>query len=166
MITQYAQEEGHEVTNKDSEFWVDHIARGNQCDRDLMVLLRERDNAIVRAKKAESEISAEREKNRWISVKERLPKSNILVNVSYRLESGLRVRQSAIYIAPKTILAEDFLSDDIDCSDAEEYDEENDCYWVVEGWWEDSFESDMNYKISREITHWQPLPEPPEREEK
>ena len=61
LITQYAQEEGHEVTNKDSEFWVDHIARGNQCDRDLMVLLRERDNAIVRAKKAESEISAERE---------------------------------------------------------------------------------------------------------
>ena len=65
LITQYAQEEGHEVTNKDSEFWVDHIARGNQCDRDLMVLLRERDNAIVRAKKAESEISAEREKHRW-----------------------------------------------------------------------------------------------------
>ena len=112
-----------------------------------------------------SELSAEREKHRWISVEERLPKSNILVNVSYRLKSGLRVRQSAIYIAPKTILAEDFLSDDIDCSDAEEYDEENDCYWVVEGWWEDSFESDMNYKISREITHWQPLPEPPEREE-
>jgi hypothetical protein len=99
---------------------------------------------------------------RWIPVEERLPetKQDILVIVKNKKP---RV-EKACYIPPKTILAEDFLSDECDCESVQEYDEENDSYWVVEGWWESSWESDANWKLSGEVTHWMPLPVPPEGE--
>ncbi len=97
---------------------------------------------------------------KWVPVGERLPeaKQSVLVIVKHRQ----RHIEKACYIPPKTVLAEDFLSDEFDCEDAEEYDEENDCYWVKEGWWEDSWEADNNWKMSGEVTHWMPLPVQPE----
>ena len=59
----------------------------------------------------------------------------------------------AQYIPPKTVLSEDFLSDEFGC-ECDEYDEENDCYWVTEGWWESSEEADTNWQISLKITHF------------
>lgn len=47
------------------------------------------------------------------------------------------------------------------------YDEENDCYFVPEGWWENRlFNQDdvCNNLIDCPVTHWMPLPEPPEEE--
>lgn len=37
--------------------------------------------------------------------------------------------------------------------------------WVIEGWWETSWESEANWMITREITHWQPLPDAPKNKE-
>lgn len=69
----YAQKNDDEIINKEPEFWIDHIARGNQCDADLMVLLRERDIAMAKVKEVDSELSAEREAHQWIPVSEGLP---------------------------------------------------------------------------------------------
>lgn len=49
------------------------------------------------------------------------------------------------------------------------YDEENDCYFVPEGWWENRlFNQDdvCNNLIDCPVTHWMPLPEPPEEEQR
>lgn len=44
-----------------------------------------------------------------------------------------------------------------------EYDEENDCYIIPEGWWEDRhFNPDEVYNnlVDDEVIAWMPLPEP------
>ena len=49
-----------------------------------------------------------------------------------------------------------------------EYDEENDCFWIPEGWWESNYHEDnLNWEIDETdgtITHWMPLPEPPKED--
>ena len=96
---------------------------------------------------------------RWISVEDRLPETLIGVLVRYTTFQGIPRTTVAQYVAPKTVLDEDFLDEDAEgCS---EYDEEKDCYWVVEGWWENSWESETNWKLTGTVTHWMPLPEPP-----
>ena len=49
-----------------------------------------------------------------------------------------------------------------------EYDEENDCFWIPEGWWESNYHEDnLNWEIGETdgtITHWMPLPEPPKED--
>ena len=100
----------------------------------------------------------------WVPVSERLPECKKSVFVScISPHTGNRFTQKAVYISPKTVLADDFLSDECDCSDGiMEYDEEKDCYWVTEGWFEDSLEAEINYHITWEVTHWMTLPNPPE----
>ena len=101
--------------------------------------------------------------NKWVSVKVALPECKKSVFIScVSPHTGNQFTQKAVYISPKAVLADDFLSDECDCSDGiMEYDDENDCYWVAEGWFEDSLEAEINYHITWEVTHWQPLPAPP-----
>lgn len=95
----------------------------------------------------------------WISIKEKLPESQQRVLGFYTNKYGKTRIEIVCYIPPKEVLAEDFLNEDAD--DCKEYDEQKDCYWVTEGWWESSWESDTNWKISENITHWMPLPKLP-----
>ena len=78
---------------------------------------------------------------RWIPVSERLPdpETEVLITARRKYKSGRWV--------------------DIDG----EYDEENDCYIVPEGWWENRhFNPDEVYNnlVDDEVIAWMPLPEP------
>jgi len=101
-----------------------------------------------------------REENRWIPVSERLPESLQPVFAKVKTNGKIFIT-AAQYVAPKTVLASNFLDDEYR-EGAEEYDEEIDDYWVVEGWWENSIEADVNWKLSGEVIAWRPLPAAPE----
>ena len=103
----------------------------------------------------------------WISVEDKKPPSLKRVLVYGLHDCGKTRQEIAQYIAPKTVLEEDFISDefigdDIGCT---EYDEETDSYWGVEGWWEGSMIAESNWKITDrdiKVTHWACLPDGPE----
>lgn len=93
----------------------------------------------------------------WTSVEEEKPASEQRVFVHYKNECDKDRTEIAQYIAPFTVKADEFLEDDYDHS-CSEYNEADDEFYVVEGWWESSWEADTNWKISREIDYWMPLP--------
>ena len=97
----------------------------------------------------------------WISVEDKLPLAKEHVLATYRNNYGKARVAVAQYIPPKTVEAHDFLA--YDAEGGSEFDDETDTEWVIEGWWEGSWEADTNWKISDKITHWMPLPEPPIR---
>lgn len=106
---------------------------------------------------------------RWISVKEGPPKDRRSVNVvvEHKRDDGkvFQFVMTASHIGHHEIEAEEWPDYDGDT----EYDEENDCYWIPENWYEDNFmEDNLNYLICDEyrVTHWMPLPEPPKEEGK
>lgn len=96
----------------------------------------------------------------WIDCKDQLPDSGEKVLVHYEYERGDWRITRAYYAKEKTLdQSEDF--------GASVYDEECDCYWLNEGWYECSPESgdEVNWSISN-VTHWMPLPNPPTPEPK
>ena len=99
----------------------------------------------------------------WISVKDRLPKSNLIVLVNLHNVYGKDVVLRAAHIGYHEATTDDYGWQDSEIET--EYDEENDCDWIPECWWEENYvESDANYIIDEcegIITHWMPLPEPP-----
>ena len=103
-----------------------------------------------------------KEQGRWIPVEERLPKTRQRCYVFYKSEYGKNRITVADYIAPKTVKEEDYLSED--CIDFAEYDEQNDCYWTPAGWYESSWESDMNWFITPPILKWKPITLPESEE--
>ncbi len=110
--------------------------------------------------KLQSESEEVMESN-WIKVELKKPPAAISVLIAHKNSLDKYWVSIAQYVPPKTVLAEDFLSNDIDTLSCEEYDEKNDCYWVIEGWWEASVSAEINWHISDEVTHWMPLPKTP-----
>ena len=96
----------------------------------------------------------------WISVKERLPQgyeSPVLAYYKNSLGNGRRVK--AFYAPEKTI------ESDPEGDSYDEYDEDTETYYLREGWYEciDNWEDFSSvYIYQGNITHWMPLPEPPE----
>ena len=96
----------------------------------------------------------------WIKTDERKPEAQKMVFITAHEEKyNHSYTTTAQYIPPKTVLSEDFLNDEYS-EGCEEYDEENDCYWVLEGWFEYQTIPDVSWKIDDTVTHWMELPRP------
>jgi hypothetical protein len=94
----------------------------------------------------------------WVSVDTEMPASGRIVLVCYNNSNDNIRRVRAKWVKAKT--AESGSESDIG-----EYDEESDCYYDPEGWYEciDNWDDYNAVAISDPVTHWMPLPEPPHR---
>lgn len=104
-------------------------------------------------------------KMEWINVKDRLPECEKEVLI-WCNRNDYRFVCPAIY-EDGTMLTQDSTWNwyEIDCYGT--YSEDNDDYFVPQGWWENrQFTPDdvYNNPVDCEVTHWMPMPEPPKEE--
>lgn len=103
---------------------------------------------------------------RWIPVTEGLPESQtpvLVVAVSKGM--GFPYVFKAAHINHHEITEDEYGWTDGEYDS--EYDEENDCFWIPECWYEcNAVEGNTNWIMDEDytITHWMPLPEPPKGE--
>ncbi len=103
----------------------------------------------------------------WVSVKDRLPKPETEV-LAVCVRNGYRFICPVIY-EDGTELAQNSIWNWYELDNYGTYSEENDDYFVPEGWWENrQFTPDdvYNNPVDCTVTHWMPLPEPPKGTEK
>jgi len=91
----------------------------------------------------------------WISVSERLPEPQQTVYVCV-VNGEKRFQTMAVYIPPKHIVWDEFMSPDSEL-DTSLYDEKIDDFWTPEGWYEWQSEAELHLKITNDVTHWMPL---------
>lgn len=102
--------------------------------------------------------------SQWISVKERLPKVEAEVLVTCN-RNGYRFVCPAIY-EDGTVLAKESIWNWYDLGDYGTYSEEDDDYFVPQGWWENrQFTPDdvYNSPVDCAVTDWMPLPNLPKK---
>jgi hypothetical protein len=107
----------------------------------------------------------------WIPVTEKLPEAEteVLILATRKIYS-LKSRSHTIQYIRTTGMYEDGTKHTEDSewwweTDGFEYDEELDDYIIPEGWWEYKHyngDESHNYAIDDVVTHWMPLPEPPQ----
>lgn len=95
----------------------------------------------------------------WINVKEALPDRKVLA--TYKNSSGMGRIVVAVFIKRHTeeVFPDDY-SDPLNC----EYCDDDDCHYIIEGWYEciDNWEMYSSIVINEGVvTHWMPLPELP-----
>ena len=99
----------------------------------------------------------------WISVKDRLPEAgkHVLADCEVRFISGRKKHYVCeAYYAPTHTISAGSFPEDYECY---EYDEMDDNYYLLEGWYECIHNwDDYCVVIGDFVTHWMPLPEPPE----
>lgn len=102
----------------------------------------------------------------WISVKDRLPENGVHVLLCcemhrYGGEIAGKYICDGYYAEANKIIAGGF-PDDCDC----EYSEEDDEYYLREGWYEviKNWDDYNSVTVEDSVTHWMPLPQPPKGE--
>ena len=103
-----------------------------------------------------------RKQSEWISVDERLPESgeHCLVSCTVKRCDGTLGQYICVgYYAEKF----KHLAYGVDDDCVSEYNEENDEYYIAEGWYEviKNWDDYGFVAIDDFVTHWMPLPEPP-----
>lgn len=104
-------------------------------------------------------------KNEWISVEDRLPnpEERVLVCAESRCAGKVYKHVVAAMHEDGTVYLEEskWSFGDLECLN---YDEDKDDYKIPKGWWEYTIYNDEegNYPIDDTVTHWMPLPQPPE----
>lgn len=104
------------------------------------------------------------ERPQWISVEDKLPNTETEVLIVCN-RNGFRFVCPAIY-EDGTVLTQDSIWSWYELDNYGTYSEENDDYFIPEGWWENrQFTPDdvYNSPVDCPVTHWMHLPLPPDR---
>lgn len=100
----------------------------------------------------------------WISVEDKLPDVETEVLAACN-RNGFRFVCPTIY-EDGTVLTQNSIWNWYELDNYGTYSEENDDYFIPEGWWENrQFTPDdvYNSPVDCPVTHWMPLPLPPDR---
>ena len=93
----------------------------------------------------------------WVPVGEQLPESERWVLAFFRYDNGIGRTIRAMYVGPNTLEANESWDE---CT----YDEGQGVYFCPEGWYEANEYEETHWRVAETVTHWMPLPSPPEME--
>lgn len=91
----------------------------------------------------------------WISTAMRMPENMQRVLVCFKIEDK-PVVSICDYIAAKSVLEEDYTNPS-QSEDHYDYDEEDDCYWMPEGFYESLHLPEINYFLTEKVLFWMPI---------
>lgn len=110
---------------------------------------------------------AEQYNNGWIPVSEKLPpvETEVYITAKRKYKDG-----SCKYIVTTAMYEDGNVMENDSCWHWEnidgDWDEENDCYIIPEGWWENRHynpDAVLNNAVDDEVLAWMPLPQPYQR---
>jgi hypothetical protein len=98
----------------------------------------------------------------WKKPEEEMPKDQQRVAVIIKNECGKMRVAIAEHISAHSVKSEDYLDDGCENCDIEEYDEKEDCYYVLENWFESNLCEEINWVLSYQVLAWAKIEIPEE----
>lgn len=138
----------------------DHAPMTVEDTKDMEYTKTKPDQRLAAAEKELHDANSE-----WISVKDRLPENEKDVLIAYKRKGFRGDVYSCVGMAfhtdGQTNTEDSIYVWKTDCIDMD-YDEDADAYIIPEGWWETVDFGEEFSAVDMSVTHWMPLPEPPE----